>query len=32
MIELDNATTGTTLALDDTKTVNTDTDLTKQCD
>src|SRR2546422_5315218 len=32
MIELDNGTTGTTLALDDAKTVNTDTDLTKQCD
>ncbi len=30
MIELDNATTGTTLALDDAKTENTD--LTKQCD
>src|SRR6266849_1517344 len=32
MIELDNATTGTTLALDDAKTMKTETDLTKQCD
>src|SRR6266496_6843814 len=32
MIELDNVTTGPTLALDDAKSMNTDTDLTKQCD